>query len=199
MKIDNLNVTITEYFETLRLPKVQIRKRIEIAKQLKNLFEVYIDLIVDELEIEDLYLLLRYDMAEIIGSQMPLTDANFNRLDLVSKEFIDTTYNRGVLEEEPYFTSEDRAELVAVNEAQAHGNIDQYNEAKERGMKYKQWFTTLDERARETHLLADLQKVPIDEPFKVGDSLMMFPMDLSLGASPEETINCRCTMQYTRY
>lgn len=198
MKIDNLNVTITQYFETLRLPPLQIEKRIKIAKELKSLFEVYIDLI-DEIEIEDLYLLLRYDMARIIGSQMPLTDANSNRLDFVSKEFIDTTYQKGVLEELPYYTSEDRAELVAVNEAQAHGNINQFYEAKERGMVYKQWFTTLDERARETHLEADLQKVPIDEPFKVGNSLMMYPMDMSLGASAEEIINCRCTMQYTRY
>ena len=56
----------------------------------------------------------------------------------------------------------------------------------------------LDEKTRETHAMADGQKVDIDTPFIVGDSLMMFPTDTSLGATPQEIINCRCIMKYSR-
>jgi hypothetical protein len=39
------------------------------------------------------------------------------------------------------------------------------------------------------------KEVPQDEPFVLPDgSKMMFPADISLGAPPEQTINCRCTM-----
>lgn len=50
-----------------------------------------------------------------------------------------------------------------------------------------------DGRTRKSHLAMDGQEVGIDEPFKTpGGELLMFPGDTSLGASAEETINCRC-------
>ena len=59
----------------------------------------------------------------------------------------------------------------------------------------KKWIATTDGRVREDHLAMNGVEVPQDEPFVLpnGDKLM-FPGDISLGASPENTINCRCTM-----
>jgi uncharacterized protein with gpF-like domain len=59
----------------------------------------------------------------------------------------------------------------------------------------KRWIATTDSRVREDHLAMDNVVVNEDEPFVMpnGDKLM-FPGDISLGASPENVINCRCTM-----
>lgn len=53
-----------------------------------------------------------------------------------------------------------------------------------------------DGRTRPDHLEMDGQAVGLNEPFHAPDgSLLMFPGDTSLGASPEETINCRCRVR----
>jgi hypothetical protein len=61
--------------------------------------------------------------------------------------------------------------------------------------QFKEWLATDDERTRETHADADGQVVPIDQPFQVGDDLLMYPGDPD--GSDEEVINCRCTLIYT--
>lgn len=70
---------------------------------------------------------------------------------------------------------------------------------------WKRWISTNDDRVRGRkayeqrmgidHLHMNGVEVPQDEPFVMpnGDKLM-FPGDISLGASPENTINCRCIM-----
>lgn len=56
----------------------------------------------------------------------------------------------------------------------------------------KVWLSTLDGRTRNTHRMADQQRVPLLQPFDVGGSLLMFPGDPS--GPPDEVINCRCTL-----
>lgn len=58
----------------------------------------------------------------------------------------------------------------------------------------KEWVATNDDRTRDEHNEADGQQVPVNEPFIVGGEKMMYPADLSMGASAWNTINCRCTM-----
>jgi SPP1 gp7 family putative phage head morphogenesis protein len=60
-------------------------------------------------------------------------------------------------------------------------------------VKKKQWIAKLDGRTRDTHAKAHGQIVGIDEYFKVGDALLMFPGDIC--DSPKEVINCRCTIK----
>jgi hypothetical protein len=54
------------------------------------------------------------------------------------------------------------------------------------------WLATDDSRTRETHLLADGQRVPLTAPFMVGGFELAFPGDPS--GPPQEVIQCRCTM-----
>lgn len=61
---------------------------------------------------------------------------------------------------------------------------------------WKRWSATGDERTRDEHLAADGQEVPNNEPFTVGGEQMMYPGDISLGASGWNTINCRCSINY---
>lgn len=73
--------------------------------------------------------------------------------------------------------------------------MDVGEQGKKLGFKMmKEWVATNDDRTRPAHADADGQRVPIDEPFIVDGEKLMYPGDFSLGASPSNTINCRCTV-----
>lgn len=56
----------------------------------------------------------------------------------------------------------------------------------------KTWRAVLDGKTREAHAMADGQNRKLNKPYTVGGELLMFPGDSSLGASIENTVNCRC-------
>lgn len=71
-----------------------------------------------------------------------------------------------------------------------------FDKAVEKGVKLKkEWVATNDSRTRFSHRELDGQVVDSDKPFSIRGVKMMYPHDSSLGAGPEETINCRCTMK----
>lgn len=88
---------------------------------------------------------------------------------------------------------EDRANLMAVNEANWVSNHEEYDEIRNT-QETKTWLSERDDRVRMIHVEADGQTVPVDEPFIVGGEQLMFPLDESLGASGRNIINCRCTI-----
>lgn len=54
------------------------------------------------------------------------------------------------------------------------------------------WLSTDDSRTRETHVIADGQRVPVGQRFNVGGYELAFPGDPS--GPPQEIIQCRCTL-----
>jgi SPP1 gp7 family putative phage head morphogenesis protein len=60
----------------------------------------------------------------------------------------------------------------------------------------KTWLAVGDRKTRPTHRAANGQSVPFNEPFSVGGAQLMRPGDSSLGAGPEEIVNCRCSVLY---
>ena len=60
------------------------------------------------------------------------------------------------------------------------------------GIEWKQWLTSGNDNVRPSHQLANGQRRRINEPFNVGGASLMHPSDGSLGAPPEEVINCHC-------
>lgn len=60
----------------------------------------------------------------------------------------------------------------------------------------KQWMTVGDSRVRAAHAAAHGQTKPIDQPFIVGGEKLMYPGDMTLGASIENVANCRCNVRY---
>lgn len=60
----------------------------------------------------------------------------------------------------------------------------------------KVWLATRDTRTRETHDIADGQRVEMNELFDVNGSLLDFPGDWSNNADVAEIIQCRCTLIY---
>lgn len=62
----------------------------------------------------------------------------------------------------------------------------------------KSWMDMGDKKVRPSHREAtrNNHRIPINEPFRVGNSLMMYPADASLGASLKEILRCRCSAIY---
>lgn len=58
----------------------------------------------------------------------------------------------------------------------------------------QEWIATQDGRTREDHAIADGQVVNIGDPFDVGGEMLAYPGDP--GGSPENTIQCRCTVAF---
>jgi SPP1 gp7 family putative phage head morphogenesis protein len=91
-------------------------------------------------------------------------------------------------------TKDYRSDTIAHSVIHGASNKAIWESYKQSGVvKKKQWITTLDGRTRATHAQAHGQIVGIDEYFKVGDALLMFPGDIC--DKPEEVINCRCTIK----
>lgn len=70
------------------------------------------------------------------------------------------------------------------------------------GLVYKAWQSRMDGIERPDHHNASLRyqarPIPISEPFVLGPlkNRLMFPGDATLGASPKQTFNCRCSVTY---
>ncbi len=60
--------------------------------------------------------------------------------------------------------------------------------------KNKEWVTIIDGVTRHSHLVADGQKVPINQPFTVQGQKLMHPGDTTLGATIDNVAGCRCAM-----
>lgn len=110
-----------------------------------------------------------------------------------SQDTVDTTLRNG---DTPYFTSYDRAVLIAENESQNTFNRQDYIDAIKAGYTRKQWVDIRDKRERETHRGVGGTVIPIEEYFLVGDSLLLYPHDYSMNPEAKETVNCRCGIRY---
>lgn len=113
--------------------------------------------------------------------------------------FVDTTVRHSVAEKPEdvaYWFSEDRARFNAENETNLIFNHDDFRIAVASGLLNKQWITMRDERVRYSHTMVDGEVIPIEDYFLVGESLMLYPMDTSMGADDSEICNCRCVVRY---
>lgn len=93
--------------------------------------------------------------------------------------------------------SESRAYLIARTETGGSVNLGQVATYKANGVGQKEWFSTLDQRTRETHIQMMSQVVGIDESFEVersdgGIDNMLYPLDPN--GSAENVCNCRCVV-----
>jgi HK97 family phage portal protein len=91
-----------------------------------------------------------------------------------------------------------RAERIARTETISASNMGSHLGAKSTNLPLKKtWIATLDKRTRSPHAHAHNQVVKMDAPFEVMGQKLMWPGDSSLGASAENTIQCRCTNAFS--
>lgn len=112
--------------------------------------------------------------------------------------FTDDTIKTTLKNTDEYLLSNTRALIIGANEANTIYNYSDYKTAIENGYTHKRWKTENDNLVRRSHEIVNNDVVEIKEPFVVGDSLMMFPKDFTMGADSEELVNCRCTVEYIK-
>lgn len=188
------SIPYSQYFGEMELNDNEKEKREELARQFESIFLVTFALIKTMRYTEEYMTnyLNRYYL-EIISNFSEPDDYLKHYSTEMSQKIAETTF-RNI--DDKYFTSVDRAMYIAENEANTDMNYLQYVKAIRDGKTRKRWIDIKDKRERKTHLKVGGTILPIQEPFRVGESLMLFPKDFSLAAEAEEIINCRCSIKY---
>lgn len=210
MKIDELNILgasddeafdynefIDHYFDTMQISKKQKKQRIEAAKEIMDIilyFLIWCDEFPEKVDDEIMHD-FENDYKEKLFTFTEPDDYFAEYVPFFIKNLVDVSLEH---KGEKYYSSVERAANVAVNESNlAFGHIEM-QQAVDAGYTHKTWRTERDNRVRPTHRDVEGWTIPIDQPFLVGNSLMMFPKDQSLGADPEEVVNCRCVCSFSK-
>lgn len=195
-----------EYFSKMSISDKEKQERIAFSEKMEEVVLYILALIettVESGETKREYIQTQfYDKyLDVIASYM-LIDTYIKQYALdVTKQIIDATFERFSTKDksitDDYYLSNDRAMFISECEANSILNYRQYSKAVKSGKTKKKWIDVGDKRERKTHLEVGGTTLPIGEPFSVGDSLLQFPKDTSLGASADEIVNCRCSIQYS--
>lgn len=194
----NRAIPYDEYFGAMDLSDEQMQERISFSEKTEDMLLFIFALLVvmrdyDMMDYEGIKQQLIAQYTLVIGQYATIDDYLTDYIESFASDFIETTGENIDVE---WFLSDDRAMFDAENEANSVLNYKDYVNAIASGKTRKEWITFRDSRVRKTHRAVDGKIIPITSTFEVGDSLMKFPKDLSLGAKPKETINCRCSVRY---
>lgn len=195
-----------EYFSKMSISDKEKQERIAFSEQMEEVVLYILALIETTIESREMkreYIQTQfYDKyLDVIASYMLIDTYIKQYATDITKQIIDITFERLSSEDksitDDYYLSNDRAMFISECEANSILNYRQYSKAVKAGKTKKKWIDVGDKRERKTHLEVGGTTLPIDEPFSVGDSLLQFPKDTSLGASADEIVNCRCSIQYS--
>lgn len=187
-----------EYFSGMGLTDEQMRQRIELAES----FEKELIPVFAYLNIMRIYGMLDEDDAsKKFSDAFLLAVATVVAIDSEFQELADDygkVVGKATAEhpDDPWYFSRDRIIFDSENESETVWSKIDYDDAVMQGKTHKQWISMRDKRVRETHSKVDAVTKRIYEPFLVGESLMMYPKDTSMGADASEIVNCRCIAQY---
>lgn len=187
-----------EYFSGMGLTKAQKQRRIELSEKFEEefwavlvyLFALFpLGLLTEDTAKEKFLVAYLLVYEAVFGND----DYGPDYADKFASEVAKSTLDHV---DDPYYFSKDRAMYLSENESETAYNHDEFEKALLNGKRYKQWVSMKDFRVRGSHRIVDDTVKLIQEPFVVGDSLMMYPKDTSFDADPEEIVNCRCIVKY---
>lgn len=197
-KFDRLSMPYEQYFGEMEITDNQKNKRIQVAEEIEDIMFFLYELV--SLMTDYRYIFPEFIKQKVYEKYINVLEKHGNPdkyIEEYAKEFSDMVVDTTIKHTgEEFYRSEDRAMLVAENEANSAINYFEYKEAVTGGKTRKQWITQRDDRVRDTHKEVNGETIPIDNAFIVGDSLMAFPKDTSYGASINEIAGCRCTIKY---
>ena len=195
--MDKLNaLSFDRYFGEMELSESQKKMRIKEADQFEEMMFFIFELVSIMSDYQ--YINKGYLEQELKQRYLNIAEKYSGIDDYVedyAREFASLTI-QVTLENlsDDYYTSEERATLIAENEANSNINYFDMKQAIEETKK--RWKTQRDKKVRETHRRIDGQEIDIEDAFLVGDSLMRFPKDIYYGARLEEIAGCRCVVEY---
>lgn len=187
-----------QYFGEMEISEEQKKRRIALAEQIMIIFLMYFVRFADEDDYGDYEAMIVEKFTEVANGYMGLAVATAYITDHARKlaeEVTEVTERRA--EEDEYWTSEDRATLIAEEQANYIAEYDELVDAVRDGCTLKTWHTMQDNRVRDTHVAVDGQTISVFDPFVLDGGELMFPGDDSLGVDPSELVNCRCHCTYT--
>lgn len=201
-EVSRRSVPMKDYFDAMKLTEEQINNRITLGEKIKDLLTFVFELIDTYAEYEDMGYALEYAFVKsLLSERFRQIVSQYTRDNAFvanysvqfSEQIVEVTIrHRG----EEYYTSEDRAELIAENEAGTIMNHEEFIENLAQGKMRKMWISSGDSHTRHSHMEMDGETIDITEPFIVNGSQMMYPRDTSLGADGDEIVNCRCCIEY---
>lgn len=186
------------YFGEMDLTEEEIEERIVLAEKLEENFLFVLAL---------LFTMAKYNSVNYEQIRNKFEKSYFKAIDgiIIADDYMnqyirnfsyDITDSTKAHADDMYYYSSDRAIFMAENESLTCWNHQDFSDAIKSGKRRKQWMDVRDKKERETHLQVGRTVKPIEEPFLVGNSLMQYPKDTSLGASSSEIVNCRCVIKY---
>lgn len=188
-----------DYFESMDLNAEQRRKRIRFAEDLEQEILIFLILLFNmqkynSVNYEQARKRLENGYVKTAKAYMIVDKEMRDYIRIFSYDMIDSTKAH---EDSPYYYSMDRAVFSAENESAISFDRQDYLQAIRSGKTKKLWVDVRDRKERNTHLEVGGTEKPINEPFVVGNSLMMYPHDaLNFNADPKEYLNCRCSIVY---
>ena len=201
-EINNLSesgiLPIEDYFDEMELTEEEKEQRKKFAFEMEDvlLFIFALFLTMKEYNYVNKQFIISQLEARCSEIASKYVDIDKYIKDYIKEFSVDTVNITIKNEDAPYFTSDDRATLIAENESHFTFSRKEYLDAIKVGKTRKQWVDIRDKKERKTHREVGGTVIPIDQPFIVGNSLMMFATDHSLNAEAKELINCRCCTKY---
>lgn len=205
-KVSRKKIPIHDYFENMQISEEEKEKRVRLANLL--LADVLFLFALSKRN-QDHHYLSEAFQKRYLSSVKKVTEPDQKMQRYIRKvcdSIVDTTLkgqkggsladSKANQPRDPYVVSMDRATNVVENEVNTILNGEEYNAAVKNGCTKKRWKSYRDEKVRADHADVDGQVVEINCPFHVGEYMMMYPKDDSLGAGLEEIVNCRCSVEY---
>ena len=197
---------INDYFKPMDISEKQREERRKLANEMFNVFLFLFSLVevsqnYNYLNVEYLVTQFELQYAPLVMSYSRNDEYISGYVDKVSKDIVNTTVDNvrkpKDSSENKFATSDKRAALLSVNEANSVENYEELQEAIENGYTKKSWCTMLDRKVRDTHRVLEGKTIPIDEYFEVGDDLLLFPRDEENCENIENIAGCRCSLKYS--
>lgn len=207
LKQDELNqiaIPYEQYFGEMGLSQSEIDRRIALAEALDDVFIMYFLLIESdrtlgrELDVNYYVDYITRNYEDVLVKFGIDTESKYPALPAHIKQAADEVVKQN--KEKPddaWYTSDDRAMVIAENETNAICEYTEFQDAVDSGKTKKTWNTMVDFRVRHTHMELEGKTIPIMDRFVVGKYEMYQPKDTSLGAGMEEIAGCRCWCTYT--
>ena len=216
LNIERKSMPFDQYFGEMELSEVQIEDRKKVSRKLYELMLTLFEMV----SIGVTASIIDWDYLEkwlAVQIQIIAADVYADGDDFFmgfyptekARQIIDTTRRNTEASEnvsegskernKAYALSKDRGMFIAENEANTLYNRSEYVKALRAGYKYKTWRTKADKHVRKTHVVVEGKTIPIESMFEVGMAQMLYPKDeLNAGDFPEEIVNCRCTVKYSK-